>query len=88
MASLRDEIDNCGLFLEQRRRHIFLQRQALYAATGAGKNPSCQSSASQFTDSQAKSAHQRTDLEQVLDAAVQYGFPTGLVKSTTGYKAQ
>jgi hypothetical protein len=21
MASLRDEIDNCGLFLEQRRRH-------------------------------------------------------------------
>jgi hypothetical protein len=23
MASLGDEIDNCGLFLEQRRRHIF-----------------------------------------------------------------
>ena len=23
MASLGDEIDNCGFFLEQRRRHIF-----------------------------------------------------------------
>jgi hypothetical protein len=38
-------------------------------------------------DTQTESAHQSINLE-VLDAAVQYIFPTGLVKSTTGYKAQ
>ena len=88
MASLGDEIDNCGLFLEQRRRHIFCSGKLSTQQPEHARILPAKVQLLNFLDSQAKSAHQSINLEQVLDAAVQYVFLTGLVKSTTGYKAQ
>jgi hypothetical protein len=88
MASLGDEIDNCGLFLEQRRRHILCSGELSTQQPEHARILPAKVQLLNFLDSQAKSAHQSINLEQVLDAAVQYVFPTGLVKSTTGYKAQ
>ena len=88
MASLGDEIDNCGLFLEQRRRYIFCSGKLYTQQPEHARILPAKVQLLNFLDRQAKSAHQSISLEHMLDAAVQYVFPTGLVKSTTGYKAQ
>ena len=77
MASLGDEIDNCGLFLEQRRRHIFCSDKLSMQQPEHARILPAKVQLPNFLDSQAKSAHQSINLEQVLDAAVQYVFPTG-----------
>jgi hypothetical protein len=74
MASLGDEIDNCGLFLEQRRRHIFYSGKLSMQQPEPPENPESflpKFSLSISWDSQTKSAHQSINLEQALDAAVQ-----------------
>ena len=74
MASLGDEIDNCGLFLEQRRRHIFCSGKLSMQQPEHARILPAKVQLLNFLDSQAKSAHQSINLEQVLDAAVQYVF--------------
>jgi hypothetical protein len=76
MASLGDEIDNCGLFLEQRRLHSFCSGKL---STQQPEHARILPAKVQLLtlDSQAKSAHQSINLEHVLDAAVQYVFLTG-----------
>src|ERR1017187_9180717 len=88
MASRGGEIDNCGLFPEQRRRHIFCSGKLSTQQPEHARILPAKVQRLNFLDSQAKSAHQSIDLEQVLDAAGQYVYLPGLVKSTTGYKAQ
>jgi hypothetical protein len=68
MASLGDEIDNCGLFLEQRRRHIFSSGKLSTQHRSTRESFLPKFSFSISWDSQAKSAHQSINLEQVLDA--------------------
>ena len=71
MASLGDEVDNCGLFLEQ-RRHIFCSGKLSTQQPETRESFLPKFSFSISWDGQAKSAHQSINLEQVLDAAVQY----------------
>jgi hypothetical protein len=77
MASLGDEIDNCGLFLEQRRLHSFCSGKLSTQQPERARILPANVQLLNFLDSQAKSVHQSINLEQVLDAAVQYVFLTG-----------
>ena len=72
MASLGDEIDNCGLFLEKRHRRIFYSGKLSMQQPEHARILPAKVQLLNFLDSQAKSAHQSINLEQVLDAAVQY----------------
>src|SRR5260370_37450277 len=70
MASLGDEIDNCGLFLEQpAARSSAASSLCSHRSTRESFLPKFSLSIS--WDSQTKSAHQSINLEQALDAAVQ-----------------
>jgi len=84
MASLGDEIDNCGLFLEQRRRHIFCSGKLSTQQPDHARILPAKVQLLNFLDSQANSAHQSINLEQVLDAAVQYAFPDGFSQIDNG----
>jgi hypothetical protein len=84
MASLGDEIDNCGLFLEQRRRHIFCSGKLSTQQPDHARILPAKVQLLNFLDSQANSAHQSINLEQVLDAAVQYVFPDGFSQIDNG----
>jgi hypothetical protein len=74
--------------LERRRRHIFWSGTLSTQQPEHARILPAEVQLLNFLDSEAESAHQSINLEQVLDAAVQYVFLAGLVRSTTGYKAQ
>ena len=82
-----DEIDNCGFFRNNAAATSSAAASSLHSNRSTRESFLPKFSFLISRDTQTESAHQSINLE-VLDAAVQYIFPPGLVKSTTGYKAQ
>jgi hypothetical protein len=70
--------------LSKRRRHIFCSGKLSTQQPDHARIPPAKVQLLNFLDSQANSAHQSINLEQVLDAAVQYVFPDGFSRIDNG----